>query len=211
MNGLIGQLVKYQRKATAEQIAEIVDHVGAAPFATELLEVNAPLWGGFWHGDVIAPGYSLPAVELALLRAIRLDRHWPEGTNVEQFVTDLHQAVQDPQAGVWTLALAGEPCVIFAGPPLTVELANRELITVVCYCATTERLHAGYRTAASGLHLAEAVEQRSAGFVSPSGVSGAKAAPDWIEQVMEQDRDNANHLDARLDNAILRMRIGQPT
>lgn len=223
MNELIRQLAKDKRRATAEQVTRLGAQVAAAPFTTGLLEVDEPLWGGFWHGDVIAPGYRLPAVELALLRAVRLDGHWLEGTSVEQFVADLQQAAQDPHAGMWTLSLAGEPCVIFAAPtaesmPPNVKLANgkskvegRKVITVVCYCGTTGRLHAGYRTSARGLHLAEAVKQRSLGVVTPPDDNSTSAAPDWIEQVVEQDHSDANHVAARLDAAILRMRIGQPT
>ena len=114
MYELVNQLIARSKKATAPQLARLAAQAGAAPFAADLLEVDEPLWGGFWQGDVIAPGYRLPAVELALLRAMRLDATWPEGTGVAQFLADLRQAISDPQAGVWLLAVAGEPCVVFA-------------------------------------------------------------------------------------------------
>jgi hypothetical protein len=116
INSIIRQLVQQGQRAGPEQLGRIIEHSAAAPFAGELLEVDELLWGSFWHFDVIAPGYRLPAVELALLRAIRLDRYWPEGTTVAQFLADLRVAAAHPQAGVWTLALAGEPCVVVAGP-----------------------------------------------------------------------------------------------
>jgi hypothetical protein len=105
--------------------------MAAAPFSTALLEADEALWGGFWHFDVIAPGYLLPAVELNLLRAIRLDQSWPPETTPAQFLADLRQAILDPQAGLWRLSLAGTSCFVAAtpGPP-----AGQELITVVWYC-----------------------------------------------------------------------------
>jgi hypothetical protein len=113
MDALISQLVNEQQSPSAGQLDQIARHVAAAPFAEDLLVVDEPLWGGFWQGDVIAPGYQLPVVELALLRAVRLDKNWPEDTTVSQFLADLHRAILDPQAGIWLLAVAEQPCVLF--------------------------------------------------------------------------------------------------
>jgi len=41
-------------------------------FSTAPLEADSLLWGSFWQGDVISPGYTLPALELAFLRETRL-------------------------------------------------------------------------------------------------------------------------------------------
>ncbi|HEX9923801.1 MAG TPA: hypothetical protein VGD99_14175, partial [Anaerolineae bacterium] len=121
MDEFIKQLASQKAKATAKALDQIVAHIARAPFATDPLEVDEPLWGSFWQGDVIAPGYTLPAVELALLRAIRLDETWPENTRVEHYLTDLRQIIRHPQAGIWTLTILGEACVVFAA-------ANKEQI-----------------------------------------------------------------------------------
>jgi hypothetical protein len=113
---LIEQLIWQGQRAGPEQVEQIIRHVAAAPFTPELLEVDEALWGGFWQLDVIAPGYRLPAVELALLRAMRLEGRWPEGTNVAEFLADLQAAVIHPLAGVWSLVAAGAPCLVVAGP-----------------------------------------------------------------------------------------------
>ena len=114
MDELIAQLVTQQKRAAPAELVDIANYVAAAPFATDLLEADEPLWGSFWQFDVIAPGYTLPAIELALLRATRLDGHWPEDTTADQFLADLRQAILHPQAGIWTLPVSGEPFIIFA-------------------------------------------------------------------------------------------------
>jgi hypothetical protein len=203
VDALITQLITQHKTTTSAQLAQIVAHVATAPFASDLLEADESLWGGFWHFDVIGPGYSLPAVELALLRAVRLDRNWPEDTTVDQFLTDLRQAILHPQAGVWTLTVIGQPCVVFAAPA-SVERQN--LVTVAWYCASTGQLQAGYRATVESLHFAEAVEQRAPGFTHQrKGVKDDK--PGWLALAVEQiDVGEKSNLAARLDAAILRWR-----
>lgn len=47
--------------------------INPIPFMPAMLEVDEVLWGGFWQGDVLAPGYLMPALELAFLRVTRID------------------------------------------------------------------------------------------------------------------------------------------
>ena len=217
MRKLVSHLIIRSKKATLQQLAQLVDQARVAPFAHDLLEVDEPLWGGFWQGDVIAPGYRLPAVELALLRAMRLDTTWPEGTSVAQFLADLHWATSQPQAGVWTLAVAGEPCVVFAASfnVTRATLNVKPLATVVWYCATTERLHAGYRATIDTLNFVGAVEQRqlqdsgTTHFLSASHLQSANQSS-WLAQVPEQIVvDEQISLASRLDVGILKIRAGQ--
>jgi hypothetical protein len=232
MDEFIKQLVWQKTKTTAEALNQIIAHIAMAPFATDPLEVDEPLWGSFWQGDVIAPGYTLPAVELALLRATRLDETWPEDTNIEQYLADLRQTIRHPQAGIWTLIIIEQPCVVFAATtkeqipnpkshiphpiskiphPISKiqNLKSKIPPTVVWYCATTGRLHAGYRTTRGQLYFAEAVEQRAPGFTGrPS--RGIKQSRDWLERIGERiDLKPAPSLAARLDAEILRWRGGQ--
>src|SRR5687767_153880 len=144
---LIKQLADQARKVPPAPLARLVAGVGTAPFVTDLLEVDEALWGGFWHFDVISAGYRLPALELALLRATRLDHTWPDDTGPAQFLADLQRAIQHPQAGIWTLRWAEEPWAVFAAQ------LGQPWITVAWYCATTGRLHAGYRAPLANLHL----------------------------------------------------------
>ncbi|MCL4299650.1 MAG: hypothetical protein KJ077_28195 [Anaerolineae bacterium] len=220
------ELITQAKRAAPQQLDRLAAQVSSTPFADDLLEVDEPLWGGFWQGDVIAPGYSLPAVELALLRAIRLDGTWPEGTSAAQFLADLHQALSNPHAGVWVLAAASEPCVVFA-TPLEIQkshlkrrakiqnrkskIENSKLVTVVWYCATTERLHAGYRIPLETLDFSKAVEQRPLAFLDSRPLGSASyqdSQSSWLEQAVEQAKTGGGPgLAARLDAEILRLRF----
>ncbi|MCK6629801.1 MAG: hypothetical protein L6R45_32075 [Anaerolineae bacterium] len=212
VNGLITQ----SKKTTPEQLALLIARAGSAPFAGDLLEADEALWGSFWQGDVIAPGYLLPAAELALLRATRFDGTWPEGTSLPDFLADLRQAIRHPQAGVWTLRAAGEPCVVFAAPlnversMFNVQRSTLNEATVVWYCATTDQLHAGYRAPLNQLYFAGAVEQRPLVIRGKRKVKSSYSAVTegyWID---DQDATSEAHLlkdfAVRLDKEILRLR-----
>jgi hypothetical protein len=193
---IVPHLVLQSTQATTEQLAQIVETAATAPFATDLLDVDEPLWGSFWHGDVIAPGYRLPALELAHLRAIRLDKNWPEATDTAQYLAELRQTMRHPQTGIWTLAVAGEPCVVFGGP-------DKALATVVWYCATTGQLHAGYRALAVRLYPKQAFEQRKPEFKTSR--SRTQPTP-WLKHADLEITEPDQSLAARLDAEILRLR-----
>jgi len=220
MDNLIARLVAQQKRATQAELVDITSHVAAAPFAIDLLEADESLWGSFWQFDVIAPGYTLPAIELALLRAIHLDENWPEDTTVEQFLADLRQTILHPQAGIWTLSVSKEPFIIFAASlepdknrkfkisKMPEWVQNRKLITVVWYCASTGRLHAGYRVAAGGLNFAGATIQRQPDFTH-SQLTDKDDKPDWLALAVQQlDINEKSSLAARIDAEILRLRLG---
>jgi hypothetical protein len=199
LNTLIKQLVYHQAEVTPAELTGLAGGVGLAPFAASLLEVDEPLWGSFWHFDVLSPGYRLPAVELALLRATRLDQNWPAETTPEQFLADLHQAIQHPLAGIWTVQVAEEPCAVFAAP------LPSPLVTAAWYCATTGCLHAGYRVAPANLYLEKAQCQRPLQVTDPQ----PSPEPAWLESVVEQlDQSEPLNLVSQLDREILRWRLG---
>ncbi|GAB4422991.1 MAG: hypothetical protein Fur0044_21030 [Anaerolineae bacterium] len=212
----INLLILQSKKASPEQLALLIDRASVASFAGDLLEADETLWGSFWQGDVIAPGYLLPAAELALLRATRLDGTWPEGASLPDFLADLRQAIRHPQAGVWTLRTAGEPCVVFAAPLnvqysiFNVQRSTFNVATVVWYCATTDQLHAGYRAPLDRLHFAGAVEQRP---LAAPDMQKAKISYGVVAEgdlTTDQDAAAETHLlkdfAARLDREILRLR-----
>lgn len=201
----INQLVRHRVKTTAKQLTAIVERVIEAEFIEALIEVEEPLWGSFWQFDVIAPGYQLPAIEVALLRAMRLDWSWPEETTVAQFLTDVRQALRQPQVGIWTLEAAGEPMVVVAGQN------DGSSLTVAWYCATTGRLHAAYRTAPasfSKLKPPGAVEQNGLPLVIKAKPKDSNRI-DWLTAVIAEKQDNLSQdLASRLDAAILTLREG---
>lgn len=126
---------------SASMKRHILEHGATATFPPDLLEVDATLWGCFWQGDVISPGYMLPAVELALLRATELDETWPRETTVSQYLADLRQAITHPQAMVQVGLMAAEPCALIISPPVKPSLPS----TLSWYCNGTGYLHAGFR------------------------------------------------------------------
>ena len=198
---LIKQLAGQARKVSPAQLDHLVAGVGTAPFVTALLEVDEALWGGFWQFDVISAGYRLPALELALLRAIRLDHTWPEDTGPAQFLADLQRAIQQPQAGIWTLRWAGEPWAVFAAQ------LGQPWVTVAWYCATTGCLQAGYRTPLAKLQFEGLPAQRPPQFTDFSPIQ--PPGFDWLRTTVEQyDFTEPVDLATRLDVEILRWRLG---
>ncbi|MCB9098175.1 MAG: hypothetical protein H6632_01450 [Anaerolineales bacterium] len=197
------RLIDHPEGITSAQRQQLVTHLGRAPFSTALLVADPSLWGGFWHFDVIGPGYTLPAVELAVLRAVRLDQLWPAATTVEQFVDDLRQVIGHPQAALWWLRLIDQPCAVLAAPASQPGLA-----TVVWYCATTDALHAGYRTAAAPLLLPQAAQGREAirATAAPPPIAMDQA---WLDDSLQQTSGGQpDSLSAALDREILRVRTG---
>ena len=188
-----------ERSPTA--LAQVIDQMATAPFSMAHLEADEALWGSFWHFDVIGPGYRLPAMELNLLRAIRLDQSWPPETTPAQFLADLRQAILDPAAGVWRLSLAGTPCFIAAAS------TGHGLITVAWYGATTGQLQAGYRVTPGQLNLATAIPLKAPGF-DEQEVSEDKR-PAWPAQtVQNRDIGPGASVTLRLDTEILKFRAG---
>ncbi len=201
MNIFIKQLVNHKKRASPFELSQIIGHVARVDFSPDLLEVDETLWGSFWHFDVLSPGYTLPALELALLRATRLDHHWPPDTSLQQFMLDLQETIQHPQVGIWSLSLAGQPCLIFAAP------TGQHKATIVWYCASSDNLYAGYRTSIQALNLTQTCEQQSPGFDYHSRQT-ISDTPDWLISSVEQlNMTEYSNLTPSLDAEILRWRM----
>jgi hypothetical protein len=196
------QWITDQAEIFPQEVTRMVQQAALASFAGDLLEADEPLWGGFWQGDVISPGYRLPAVELALLRATRLDGAWPESTSMADFLASLQEAVKHPGAGLWALAAAGQPCLVFARAESPATTGAESLLTVVWYCASTGRFHAGYRTEPGLFKLRNAVELRPPAFSLENRAGAVPRPPDWLSARTAGDRSLA----ARLDLEILALR-----
>jgi hypothetical protein len=178
-------------------LAQTINKMAAASFSMASLEADEALWGSFWHFDVIGPGYRLPAVELNLLRAIRLDQSWPAETTPAQFLADLRQAILNPQAGVWRIRLAGTLCFIAAAP------TGHGLITVAWY--GLGQLQAGYRVGPGQLNLGRASQLKAPGFDD----AGTDNRPAWPAQTIQnRDIGSGASVALRLDTEILKLRAG---
>lgn len=204
-----------QHLLTPQQLNRLVSDAGQAPFVSQVLAVDPPLWGGFWYSDVISAGYALPALELALLRGMRLDRSWPAGIDPAQFLADLQAAALQPQAGVWSLSLVGRPLAVFA-TPLEISAPPAEaaalaglsrISTVIWYGLASGCLHAGYRAPVTKDHFTGMVCQQRPGFQ----LAAAPAAPPvWLSEAVEQRRADEQSDASRLDTAILHWRYNRP-
>jgi hypothetical protein len=191
------RLIQQQAQLNTDQIDSLLDLAGAAPFTPALLAVDEPLWGGFWQFDVLSPGSSLPALELALLRSTRLDGHFPARLTPAQFLAHLHATVRAPGAAVWTVWLVGHPCAVFAGSPID------QIQTVVWYGVETRHLHAGYGIVPYPAHFAGMTGQR----IAPFPAMQLPPPPDWLAITMEQHRHSSSPAPATtLDVEILRWR-----
>jgi hypothetical protein len=195
-----------QAEIIPQEITRMAQQVALASFAGDLLEVDEPLWGGFWQGDVISPGYRLPAIELALLRATRLDGAWPESTSIADFLASLQESVKHPGAGIWALAAAGQPCLVFARAESPTTTTAEPLLTVVWYCASTGRFHAGYRTRPGLFKLRKAVELRPPAFSLENRAGDVPGPVDWLGQAVSTRTGGDRSLAARLDLEILAKR-----
>jgi len=90
------------------------------PFLSTTLEVDEPLWGSFWQGDVIAPGYRLPALELAYLRCTRLDEN-TLGPTPESYLQRLQATLLAYPDGAWLALLDGRSTLCTAYRPASDE------------------------------------------------------------------------------------------
>ena len=87
---LILTLIHANRQATGEELQQIISHVAQAPFSSRLLTMNRWLRRELAFRGFRVPSERLSSVEIHLLKRIQLDRQWPPGTTVAQFIADLH-------------------------------------------------------------------------------------------------------------------------
>ena len=88
------------------------------PFLSGGVEVEADLWGDFWEGDVIGPGYVLPLLELAFLRATRLEETFV-GPTPQDYLQALNERLIQFPLGAWAARFGPEEvlCAVFQTRP----------------------------------------------------------------------------------------------
>jgi hypothetical protein len=97
---------------------QVIEATAPLSFQSANLEVDGTLWGTFWQGDVIAPGYLLPALELAFLRATRLDKTLDDPDPLH-YLHRLQQHLIQPPAAIWISRFEARPILTLAfnAPP----------------------------------------------------------------------------------------------
>ena len=88
---------------------------------------------------------QVPAGEAHLLKRIYYDQQWPKDTTIDEFVADLHLAIQHRDVRVWTYEYFGDPCIGLLAPShIQGTPGDRPLIFVV-YNAQYGTLTTGYQ------------------------------------------------------------------
>jgi hypothetical protein len=155
---LIRALIDTNRQATSDELEQIITHVAQAPFSSRLLKINRWLRKELEARELQVPTQKLPSVEIHLLKRIHLEQQWSPGTTVDQFIADLHQAVQHPDAQVWTYRWLGEAFAGFLAPSHVRNVPNPEAFIFVAYSADYGAIRTGYQASGPNTVFTEAVE-----------------------------------------------------
>lgn len=142
---LLLTLVNLNRQATDEELSQMITHVAQAPFSSRPVKMTRWLRQALEARGVRSPGEKLPSVDIHLLKRLYLDRQWPTGTTVEQFLADLHQAVRHPAVQVWTYRWLGEACAGFLSPSPLQHVPNPEAYIFVAYSADHGVIRTGFQ------------------------------------------------------------------
>jgi len=142
---LIVELIESGRRATEDELSQIVAHVAQAPFASRLVRISPRLRDEFAAGLGKPVVRQLPSIEFHLLKRIYLERQWPVGTTARQYVTDLHLAVRHPAARIWTYEYRAEPMVGFLAPSQVQNAPKPEAFVFVAYNAHYRAITTGFQ------------------------------------------------------------------
>lgn len=142
---LIHTLISSNRQTTDEELQQLITHVAQAPFSSRPLKINRWLRKELEARGLHTRFEKLPSVEIHLLKRIHLDRQWPPDTTVDQFIADLHQAVQHPDVRVWTYRWLGEAFAGFLAPSHVQNASNPEAFVFVAYSADHSIIRTGFQ------------------------------------------------------------------
>lgn len=155
---LILTLISINRRATDGELQALLTHVAQAPFSRRPLKINHWLRQELEARGLRVPFEKLPSVEIHLLKRIYLDRQWPPGTPVDQFIADLHQAVQHPDVQVWTYRWLGEAFAGFLAPSHVQNVLNPEEFIFVAYSADHSQIKTGFQASSPDAIFTDAFE-----------------------------------------------------
>ena len=155
---LILTLINTNRQATDEELQQIITRAAQAPFSARPLKINRWLRQELAERGFRVPSERLPSVEIHLLKRIHLDRQWPPGTTVAQFIADLHRAIQHPDVQVWTYRWLGEAFAGFLAPSHVQNVPNSETCIFVAYSADHGVIKTGFQASGHAAIFTEAFE-----------------------------------------------------
>lgn len=143
---LILELLAAERRATDAEIAAIIAQVAQTPFASYVARVPVRVREDLLAVGVVCPA-RLPSIEWHLLERVYLDQQWSLNTTKEQYVADLHLAVQSPVVEIWTYRYFGRPYAGFIAPSQTRGAIDSERLIFVAYSPEFGTLTTGFRIA----------------------------------------------------------------
>jgi len=97
------------------------------PFSAAILEVDRALWGSFWQGDVIGPGYRLPALELAYLRETRLTESVAE-PSPQHYLQAIQTSLSNFPTGAWIAHFGRQAVLCLAYRQLVIWLIEGMIV-----------------------------------------------------------------------------------
>jgi hypothetical protein len=100
--------------ATPADVAAIVDRIATAPFSQRLLRVPAR-YRGMTYGGITVERLT-HSLDYHLVKRVRDERQWVEGTTTAHYLRDLRAAIQSPQASLLVYARAGDTCAATISP-----------------------------------------------------------------------------------------------
>jgi len=109
VDALIVRLVRdHEAVATPDDVAAIVERIATAPFSQRLLRVPARD-RGLTYGGITVERLT-DSLDYHLVKRVRDERQWAEGTTAAHYLRDLRTAVRSPGASLLVYARAGDIC-----------------------------------------------------------------------------------------------------
>jgi hypothetical protein len=93
---LIRELIRTERAASPDEIAQIVERIATAPFTSRLVRVPSRERGVEYQGHVLAA--RMPSLDYHLIKRVAIEEQWAWGTTLARYLSDLERAVRDPAA-----------------------------------------------------------------------------------------------------------------
>jgi hypothetical protein len=145
-DALIHELVRSGRAARPEEVRQIRERLATAPFNSQLIRVPTRERGLGYQGRVVQARDDSAFVHL--VRRVVKEKQWADGTNVSEYLEDLHQVAGDPSSRI-VLYDSGRGPVAGAFGPNTIpsERLGRhaELYVFMVYSVDRSSIITGYQ------------------------------------------------------------------
>jgi hypothetical protein len=111
---LVRELLVTRRAVESNEVEMILHRIATAPFNTRPLAVDANLVGSSYLGRVLPE--RADSLSAHVWRRVLMDEQWAMGTTADEYLDDLHQAVQAPGTRLAIYSLRQSPHAVVIGP-----------------------------------------------------------------------------------------------